>query len=254
MAFMLLIITLGLLFHSEKQHQNVIGAITETNSMIAAVSEEANSVASDIKAFISENVSKIVAPVVEENNSVPETDQTLSYNDLDISLYSSNARFKIGEEVPLPSLPTEPKHFTDYRFYNLWYTPHYRLQQSAYTDKDGLRRFNDDYIVAMGKFYSEDIGDRFHVTLDTGVEFTVILGDGKHPSDCDINNMYAPCMNYADEDCANLLEFIVDDSIMSADVYAYGSIDCIDKFKGNIVKMVYLGRDNSANWDIYETR
>lgn len=164
----------------------------------------------------------------------------------------TSAKFAIGEQVPLPALLTHVKLCTDYRCYNLPYTPHYRLQQVAYTDEYGLRRFNEDYIVGLGAFYSTDIGDRFKVTLDTGREFTIILGDGKAPIDCDDNNMYTPCKNYDGEDCANVLEFIMDDEAMPSEVYAYGSIDCIDEFKGNIIKMVYLGRDNSADWSSYE--
>ena len=36
--------------------------------------------------------------------------------------------------------------------------------------------------------------------------------------------------------------------------WEYEILPYIDEFKGNIVKMVYLGRDNSADWDTYETR
>ena len=39
---------------------------------------------------------------------------------------------------------------------------------------------------------------------------------------------------------------------MNKEVYAYGSIDYLDDFKGNIVEMKYLGRDDSADWDYYE--
>ncbi len=165
---------------------------------------------------------------------------------------NNNKMFEIGESVPLPSLPTNYKAFTDYRSYKLQQTPHYRLQQAAYTDSDGLRRFNEDYIVAMGPFYAIDIVERFKVTLDTGIEFTVITGDSKAPAECDKDNMYAPCINYDGENCANVLEFIVDSDVMSKEVYGYGSIDYIEFFKGNITKMVYLGRDTSADWTSYE--
>lgn len=183
------------------------------------------------------------------------------YSQISVSETSSEysivkpVKFEIGEYVPLPTaLPTNIKSYTDYRCYNLWYTPHYRLQQASRTDENGLRRFNDDYIVAMGAFYSTYIGDRFEVTLDSGSTFTVILGDGKHPNDCDESNMYAPCYNYAGEFCANILEFIIDKNVMAKSIYSYGSIDCIDGFRGNIVKMKYLGRDTSADWDTYEVR
>lgn len=211
---------------------------------VSEISEKIDNAASEISATVTENIPKANTSDIDED-TVPVDNDTDFMSD-------TTCRFTIGEEVDLPLLSTEPKHFTDYRSYNLPYTPHYRLQQLAYTDEDGLRRFNQDYIVALGKFYSESIGDRFQITLDTGVEFTVILGDGKNPIDCDDTNMYAPCVNYDGEKCANVLEFIVDTDVLSSDVYGYGSINCIDKFKGNIVKMVYLGRDNSADWDVYQ--
>ncbi len=31
-------------------------------------------------------------------------------------------KFDIGESVPLPTLPTHVKTYTDYRYYSLWYT------------------------------------------------------------------------------------------------------------------------------------
>lgn len=185
-----------------------------------------------------------------------ETAKSQENSSEEISKYDiiKPSNFEVGEYVLLPTLPTNIKSYTDFRCYNLWYTPHYRLQQVSRTDENGLRRFNDDYIVAMGAFYSTRIGDRFEVTLDSGNTFTVILGDGKHPNDCDENNMYAPCYNYAGEFCANILEFIIDKDVMAKDVYSYGSIDCIDEFRGDIVKMKYLGRDTSADWDTYEVR
>lgn len=197
---------------------------------------------------ISEDIAEI-KEVLKNNSIEKKTEYALPVRS-DISASSSG--FKIGEELPLPTLPTHIKTYTDYRYYNLRYTPHYRMQQSAYTDSDGLRRFNQDYIVALGAFYSTDIGDRFKVTLENGSEFTIILGDGKDPADCDPHNMYAPCIDYDGTNCANVLEFIIDSDVMAEDVYAYGSIDCINAFSGNIKKMVYLGRDNSDDWSTYE--
>lgn len=158
-----------------------------------------------------------------------------------------------SQECELPDISTNVKLFTDYRYYNLWYTPHYRLQQRAWTDEQGLRRFNDDYIVALGSFYSVNIGDRFEVTLDTGRTFTVILGDGKADIDCDSRNMYTPCLDYDGEESANMLEFIIDDDVLDKEIYDYGSLDRLEGFEGDVVKMVYLGRDDSADWNTYET-
>lgn len=156
--------------------------------------------------------------------------------------------------LELPSISTKVKLFTDYRVYNLWYTPHYRLQQAAWTDEQGLRRFKNDYIVALGSYYSTDIGDRFEITLDSGRMFTVIMGDGKWDADCDERKMYTPCIDYGGEPAANVLEFVVDKNILDDEVYKYGSLERLNGFEGNITKMEYLGRDNSQDWDLYETK
>jgi len=194
---------------------------------------------------------------LEKNNKVL-SDKIQEYKDLE---YKSNNtekivntinKWEIGQELPLPSVPSNMKLCTDYRFYNIVGTPHNRLQRVAWTDEFGCRRYNNDYIVALGSFYSIDIGDRFEVTLDTGRTFTIIVGDGKADVDTDINNMYTPCFNYGGEYCANLLEFIIDKEIMSKNAYAYGSLDYHDEFAGDIIKMVYLGRDQGGDWTSYE--
>ena len=64
--------------------------------------------------------------------------------------------------------------------------------------------------------------------------------------------MFTPCFNYEGEYCANILEFIIDKDVMYDKCYQYGSLDYHDEFKGNIVKMVYLGRDNGGDWTTYE--
>ena len=157
----------------------------------------------------------------------------------------------IGLQMEIPSISTNSKLFTDYRKYNLPWTPHYRLQQVAYTDSEGLRRYKDDYIVAMGSYYSTSIGDRFKITLETGNSFTVMFGDGKWDSDCDERKMYMPWTNYDGEIEGNLLEFIIDEDIIDPNVYEYGGVEKIEFFNGSITKIEYLGRNEDYDWDTY---
>lgn len=212
--------------------------------------------AETFEGILDEKITSYIEVVTTKENTIDkdaelDTEKSDNIVEQQLGINPTPTKFHIGESALVPTLPTNVKTFTDYRSYNLVRTPHYRLQQAAYTDGNGLRRFNEDYIVAMGSFYSVDIGDRFKITLDTGYEFSVILGDGKHPADCDPTNMYDPCINYDGENCANVLEFIIDSDVMSPNVYSYGSIDCIEGFGGNIVKMEYLGRDQSADWTTY---
>lgn len=174
----------------------------------------------------------------EDKHTEPEVPQTVTEESKEPSL-------------GLPSVSTHVKFFIDYRSYNLPYAPHYRLQQAAWTDQNGLRRFNNDYIVALGSFYSTSIGDRFRVALSNGNSFTVIFGDGKWDGDCDSKCMYMPCTDYSGKAAGNLMEFVIDKETINPAVYEYGSIEVIEGFEGDIVQMEYLGRDMSQDWDTY---
>ncbi len=158
---------------------------------------------------------------------------------------------EIGKDVILPDLPTDRKVCTNYTVYGIKGTPHNRMQQAAYTDVLGCRRYGEYYIVGLGSAYADRIGETFEVELDSGVVFKIITGDMKADCDTDETNRYCPCFNYDGEYCANILEFIIDRSVMSKTAYSWGGVDYYDKFKGDIVRMTYLGRDTSADWDTY---
>lgn len=236
-----------------EENDRLSQSVTELNNEIKDLNER-------FEGYISSTKSKfdtIEKHIVENENEISALKGELdrlskaqgSEQTNSVSIKKSN--FEIGEECSVPSVSTHVKYCTDYRFYNLWYTPHYRLQQVAWTDELGMRRYNNDYLVALGSYYSTDIGDRFEVTLDTGKTFTVMLADGKWDSDCDESNMYTPCVDYNGEYAGNLLEFIMDKYSVSNEMYAYGSLDYYEEFKGSVSKMVYLGRDASEDWDTY---
>lgn len=157
----------------------------------------------------------------------------------------------IGKNVELPDLPTDRKVCTDYRVYNIPGTPHNRMQKLAYTDSLGCRRYGEHYIVGLGSAYSDRIGETFEVELDTGMIFTIITGDMKADCDTDVTNRFGECYNYDGEYCANVLEFIIDKDALDTKAYQWGGVDYYEIFKGDIVRMTYLGRDTSADWDIY---
>lgn len=199
---------------------------------------------------INEHLQNTLKETETHTDQLPEEEIDSKMVTTDYIIYSD--KWEINETVPLPPLPTDFKACTDYRCYNIEGTPHNRMQQACYTDELGCRRFNTDYCVALGSFYSDRIGDRFEITLDTGVTFNVITADMKADAHTDANNMYHPCVNYNGENAANILEFIVDTDTLSEEAYSYGSLDYYDYFKGNVVKMVYLGRDILEDWDVYE--
>jgi len=164
-----------------------------------------------------------------------------------------NSKWDIGEAVPLPDLPTFVMFGTDYHRYDLWYTPHYRMRLLAETDEHGARKYRDCFMVGLGSYYTEDIGDVFEITLDNGYSFRIILGDGKADGDTDDRNMYTPVPDWFGEECANVLEFIIDAENMPNDAYESGGMHYFEEFQGNIESMVYLGRDTSNDWTTYYT-
>ena len=192
-------------------------------------------------------LTEIKSQLNESEKENAEDTVTIEKNELTVS----DGEWKIGQELDVPIIPSEVKFFTDYREYNIYGTPHNRLQQVAYTDKDGCRRYGNDYLVALGSYYSVDIGDRFEITLDTGNVFTIMLADGKNDKDLDPLRMYDPCETYGGLQRANVLEFIIDSDILSSEVFQYGSLDKIPELQGSITKIVYLGRDESGDWTTY---
>lgn len=157
----------------------------------------------------------------------------------------------VGQNVELPNLPTDRKVCTDYRVYNIAGTPHNRMQKLAWTDELGCRRYGDYYIVGLGSAYADRVGETFEVELSTGATFKIITGDMKADIHTDSTNRYAPMINYSGEQCANILEFIIDKDALAKAAYQWGGVDYYQIFKGDIVRMTYLGRDTSADWDTY---
>ena len=157
----------------------------------------------------------------------------------------------IGENVLLPDLPTDRKVCTDYRVYNIPGTPHNRMQQLAWTDEYGCRRYGEYYIVGLGSAYADRVGEVFEVELETGVTFFIITGDMKADIHTDSTNRYAPIINYDGLDSANILEFVIDKEVLDPAAYRWGGVDYYKRFKGNIVRMTYVGRDTSEDWDVY---
>ena len=125
--------------------------------------------------------------------------------------------------MEIPSTNSGQKTFMDYRAITCTSSKQYVLQQSAWTDDIGLRRYNDDYMIALGTYYG-NVGDRFRITLDTGKTFTAIMGDVKDNAHTDSKNQHKE---------GNIVEFIVDGDYLSKLVWYHGDVSYAG-FKGKI--------------------
>ena len=142
------------------------------------------------------------------------------------------------EEMKIPNCDTSFKSYMDYRYITNKASDQYKLQLSAWTDNMGLRRVDDYYLVAMGTYYSDNIGDKFRITLEGDRTFDVMIGDVKADIHTDKNNMYSTVYNSDGSfKSANVIEFIVDKKTISKKVKLWGDVSAYDEFAGNIVKI-----------------
>lgn len=103
----------------------------------------------------------------------------------------------------------------------------YALQKLCTTDSNGLRRYDSYYVIAMGTYYSKNVGTRVDITLDTGIVLKCVIGDVKQDKHTDATNRQAVGNG-------NVIEFIVDMDSLPEDATKAGDISKIDGFSGAI--------------------
>lgn len=122
------------------------------------------------------------------------------------------------------------KSYTDYRCLSKK-SSQWKLQEQAYTDKNGLRKIGDAYLVALGSYYGTTLGTKYTVTLSSGNTFKIILCDYKSDKDTNYNHQ----VTVSD---GSILEFYVDTKILPKRVRTSGTIGTLDFFAGDVVSIV----------------
>jgi hypothetical protein len=123
----------------------------------------------------------------------------------------------IRNTLDLPNVSGAKKTYMDFRTITRSGSAQLVLQQRAWTDEEGFRRVGDFYMVAMGTFYAQDIGQTYIVAFADGTQIKVIVGDVKDDRHTDSNNQYHSVDG-------SIVEFIIDKKIMSEKVIQTG--DC----------------------------
>lgn len=148
--------------------------------------------------------------------------------------------------VKADGLDTSFKSYMSYKAITNTSSTQYALQQDAWTDKNGLRRYGSDFMIAVGTPYA-DVGDRVLVVLDTKEYFYATVGDSKG------DVWYHDCSKGA---C--VVEFIVDTSEMGETPKSMGDCSYIDGFEGQVVSITNLSEDeetygkNPLNYPVME--
>lgn len=131
--------------------------------------------------------------------------------------------------MDVPSGDTAFKSYMSYRAITNKDSSQYKLQKRCWTDANGLRRYKTYYVVALGSYYTDHIGERFRITTTEGNEFDCIVGDFKADRDTDGKNQYTPM-----EGRKCVVEFVVDTYILDKTAKKMGDISYIEGFSGNI--------------------
>lgn len=139
-----------------------------------------------------------------------------------------------AKEYAVPYGDTSFKSYMDYRAITNHESAQWILQKKCTTDKHGLRRYGDDYVIAVGSYYSKHIGERITVTLDTGESFTAVVGDLKADKHTDSSNRYT----LIGDGRKNVIEFVVDSKCLDRKAKLMGDISYIEGFDGNVTKIV----------------
>ena len=192
--------------------------------------------------IIIENQQTIISEISEiktKNESINNTNEP----DLESPVTKTCLVEIVEQEVQLeiPDCDTSFKAYMDYSCITDDTTMQWELQQKAYTNEYGLRKIGTDYCVAVGSYYSETIGERFKITLDSDNEFTVIISDLKKDEHTDSTNRYSPVYDENGEFySANVLEFVVDTKQLHSMVITLGTVSYYDEFEGNIISIERL--------------
>ena len=146
---------------------------------------------------------------------------------------TSTATTEEAEGMDVPSGDTAFKSYMSYKAITNTDSYQYKLQKRCWTDANGLRRYKTFYVVALGSYYAEYIGQTFRVTTSEGNEFECIVGDFKADRDTDGKNMYTPM-----EGRKCVVEFVVDTYILDKTAKKMGDISYIEGFGGDIEQIV----------------
>lgn len=115
------------------------------------------------------------------------------------------------------------KSFMDYRCITATGSTQYQLQHSvAYTGNYGIRQIDGRYCVAIGSYFTTEIGTYFDLVLENGTIIPCVLGDAKADQDTDSSNIIT-------EHNGCLSEFIVDTPSLYSEAKRMGNVSYCDE-------------------------
>ena len=127
-------------------------------------------------------------------------------------------------EKAVPS-GNEVKKFERYTLLTRWKQA--ELQSLAHTDENGMRKVGDRYCVALGSYYTTEIGTKLDLVMSDGDVIPCVLGDVK-------SDLHTDALHQRGRNGGCVAEFIVDDDKLPAEAKTRGSVHWIPEFAGEI--------------------
>ncbi len=119
-------------------------------------------------------------------------------------------------------------------------TDQYKLQQLAETDRNGLRKVEGRYCVAIGSHFGTAIGQKFDLILENNVVIPCVMGDQKADCHTDSANIFTQ------NGCCS--EFIVDSAGLNPDAMQSGDVSSInEKWDSPVVTVVVYDENVLTN-------
>lgn len=114
------------------------------------------------------------------------------------------------------------KSYMDYRSITSTSSRQYELQNRYATTGDyGIRMVDGRYCVAVGSYFTDDVGQYFDLILENGTVIPCVLGDQKANKDTDSNNIVT-----VHNGCVS--EFIVDMNSLNDSAKKHGNMSMCD--------------------------
>lgn len=125
--------------------------------------------------------------------------------------------------VPLNGI----KSFMSYKTITSESSPQYKLQQIAYTGNYGIRQVNGRYCIAVGSYFTTDVGIYIDLILENGEIIPCILGDCKDDKHTDTQHI----ITYD----GSLAEFIVDTHSLDSNAKLHGDVSKCNNWDSTII-------------------
>lgn len=171
-----------------------------------------------------------LTPTTEASSAPSVTSEASSEASSEV-LSDTSSAVQEYESMALPDVDTAFKSFMDWRSITLRSSEQYRLQKRAYTDVKGFRRYRGKYMIALGSYYAQYIGQEFRITLSSGIVIDAMVGDIKADKDTDKTHRYCK-----DKGVYNVVEFIIDKRVMPFWVRELGDVSVMG-LQGEVVKI-----------------